>query len=70
MGGAYHFGEGGMSHPDPELPKEETPRYGKCGKMRHTYLRAYKKALYTRMELLTKQIVKQQDITEQLIKLN
>ena len=47
MGGTYTLGAGGMYYPDLELPEEETPRYGKYGRMRHTYLREHKKAYYT-----------------------
>lgn len=47
MGGTYHLGADGMYYPNLELPEEETPRYGKYGKMRHTYLREHKKAYYT-----------------------
>ena len=46
MGGTYHLGEDGMYYPDLELPEEETPGYGKYGRMRHTYLREHKKAYY------------------------
>lgn len=46
MGGTYHLGEDGMYYPDLEFP-EEAPRYGKYGRMRHTYLREHKKAYYT-----------------------
>ena len=47
MGGTYPLGADGMYYPDLELPEEETPRYGKYGRMRHTYLREHKKAIYT-----------------------
>ena len=47
MGGTYTLGADGMYYPNLELPEEETPRYGKCGRMRHTYLREHKKAYYT-----------------------
>ena len=47
MGGTYTLGADGMYYPNLELPEEETPRYGKYGKMRHTYLREQKKAYYT-----------------------
>ena len=47
MGGTYHLGEDGMYYPDLELPKEEAPRYGKYGRMRHNYLREHKQAYYT-----------------------
>lgn len=47
MGGTYTLGADGMYHPNLELPEEETPRYGKYGKMRHAYLREHKKAYYT-----------------------
>ena len=41
------MGADGMYYPNLELPEEETPRYGKYGRMRHTYLREHKKAYYT-----------------------
>ena len=87
MGGTYTLGADGMYYPDLELPEEEMPRYGKYGRMRHTYLREHKKAYYTtllfdgklvahlneiddaansQMELITKQMVKNQGITEAL----
>ena len=47
MGGTYTLGADGMYYPDLELPKEETPRYGKYGRIRHTFLREHKKAYYT-----------------------
>lgn len=47
MGGTYTLGPDGMYYPDLELPEEEVPRYGKYGRMRHTYLREHKKAYYT-----------------------
>lgn len=87
MGGTYTLGADGMYYPNLELPEEETPRYGKYGRMRHTYLREHKKAYYTtllfdgklvahlneiddaanaQMELVTKQMAKNQSITEAL----
>ena len=87
MGGTYTLGADGMYYPNLELPEEETPRYGKYGRMRHTYLREHKKAYYTtllfdgklvahlneiddasntQMELITKQMVKNQGIIEAL----
>lgn len=47
MGGMYTLGADGMYYPNLDLPEEETPRYGKYGRMRHTYLREHKKAYYT-----------------------
>ena len=47
MGGTYTLGADGMYYPYLELPEEEAPRYGKYGRMRHTYLREHKKAYYT-----------------------
>ena len=47
MGGTYTLGADGMYYPNLQLPEEETPRYGKYGRMRHTYLREHKKAYYT-----------------------
>ena len=85
MGGTYTLGADGMYYPDLELPEEETPRYGKYGRMRYTYLRERRKAYYTtllfdgklvahlneidnaanaQIELITKQMAQQQDITE------
>ena len=87
MGGTYTLGADGMYYPNLEFPEEEMPRYGKYGRMRHTYLREHKKAYYTtllfdgklvahlneiddaantQMELITKQMVKMQGITEAL----
>ena len=84
MGGTCTLGADGMYYPNLELPEEEMPRYGKYGRMRHTYLREHKKAYYTtllfdgklvahlneiddaantQMELITKQMVKNQGIT-------
>lgn len=85
MGGTYTLGADGIYYPNLELPEEEAPRYGKYGRMRHTYLREHKKAYYTtllfdgklvahlneidnaanaQIELITKQMAQQQDITE------
>ena len=47
MGGTYTLGADGMYYPNLELPEEEAPRYGKYGRMRHTYLREHKKAYCT-----------------------
>ena len=47
MGGTYTLGADGMYYPNLDLPEEEAPRYGKYGRMRHTYLREHKKAYYT-----------------------
>ena len=47
MGGTYTLGADGMYYPNLGLPEEETPRYGKYGRMRPTYLREHKKAYYT-----------------------
>ena len=87
IGGTYTLGADVMYYPNPERPEEEAPRYGKYGRMRHTYLREHKKAYYTtllfdgklvahlneiddaantQMELITKQMVKNQGITEAL----
>ena len=47
MGGTYTLGADGIYYPNLSLPEEEEPRYGKYGRMRHTYLREHKKAYYT-----------------------
>lgn len=51
MGGTYTLGADGMYYPNLSLPEEEEPRYGKYGRMRHTYLREHKKAYYTTLLL-------------------
>ena len=45
--GTYTLGADEMYYPNLQLPEEETPRYGKYGRLRHTYLREHKKAYYT-----------------------
>lgn len=35
MGSTYTLGADGMYYPNLELPEEETPRFGKYGRMRH-----------------------------------
>ena len=47
MGGTYTLGADGMYYPNLELPEDETPRYGKYGRMRRTYLREHHEGLYT-----------------------
>ena len=72
MGGTYTLGADGMYYPNLELPEEETPRYGKYGRMRHTYLREYKKAhplnetddTNTQAELISKLMITSQRTIE------
>lgn len=45
MGGTYTLGTDGMYYPDLELPEEE-PHYGKYGRMRLSYLKEHRTALY------------------------
>ncbi len=81
MSGTYTLGADGMYYPNLELPEEETPRYGKYGRMRHAYLLEHMKVYYTtlaahlnkvddaantQVELITKQMAKSQGITEAL----
>lgn len=47
LGGTYTLGADGIYYPNLELPEEETPRYGKYGRMRLTYLREHHEGLYT-----------------------
>lgn len=56
MGGTYTLGADGIYYPNLELPEDETPRYGKYGRMRHTYLRVHKQAYYTSLLLSGKLI--------------
>ena len=64
MGGTYHLGEDGMYYPDLELPEEETPRYGKYSRMRHTYLREHKKAYYTTLLFVGKLVAHLNEIDD------
>ena len=45
MGGTYTLGTDGMYYPDLELPEEE-PHYGKYVRMRLSYLKEHRTALY------------------------
>ena len=47
MGGTYTLGADGIYYPSLSLPEEEEPRYGKYGRMRHTYLKEHRQAHYT-----------------------
>ena len=47
MGGTYTLGADGIYYPSLELPEDETPRYGKYGRMRRTYLQEHHEGLYT-----------------------
>ena len=64
MGGTYHLGADGMYYPDLELPEEETPRFGKYGRMRHAYLREHKKAYYTTLLLSGKLVAHLNEIDD------
>ncbi len=46
MGGTYRQ-EGDYLIPNLALPEEDTPRFGKYGRQRLSYLREHKKAYYT-----------------------
>ena len=72
MGGTYTLGADGMYYPNLKLPEEEMPRYGKYGRMRHAYLREYKKAhplnetddTNTQAELISKLMITSQRTIE------
>ena len=64
MGGTYTLGADGMYYPNLELPEEETPRYGKYGRMRHTYLREHKKAYYTTLLFVGKLVAHLNEIDD------
>ena len=49
MGGTYTLGADGMYYPNLELPEEEAPRYGKYGRLRHTYLRGTQESILYRI---------------------
>ena len=51
MGGTYTLGADGMYYPNLELPEEETPRYGKYGRMRMRYLREHRSLLFNQLLL-------------------
>ena len=44
MGGTYTLGADGIYYPNLSLPEEEEPRYGKYGRMRHTYPKEHRQA--------------------------
>lgn len=46
----YTLAEDGMYYPDLKLPEDETPHYGKYGRMRKAFLQEHQQGLY--MELL------------------
>ena len=64
MGGTYTLGADGMYYPNLELPEEEAPRYGKYGRMRHTYLREHKKAYYTTLLFVGKLVAHLNEIDD------
>ena len=64
MGGTYTLGADGRYYPNLELPEEETPRYGKYGRMRHTYLREHKKAYYTTLLFVGKLVAHLMEIDD------
>jgi len=47
MGGTYTLGADGIYYPNLELSEDETPRYGKYGRIRRTHLREHHEGLYT-----------------------
>ena len=51
LGGTYHGGEDGLLYPDLLPPEEDAPSYGKYGRMRRTYLKEHRPALYTSLLL-------------------
>ena len=64
MGGTYTLGADGMYYPNLELPEEETPRYGKHGRIRHTCLREHKKAYYTTLLFVGKLVAHLNEIDD------
>ena len=51
LGGTYHMGEDGLLYPDLLPPEEDAPTYGKYGRLRLTYLKEHRPALYTSLLL-------------------
>lgn len=47
LGGTYHLGADGFYYPDLLPPKEDTPAYGKYGRMRRSYLKEHREGIYT-----------------------
>ena len=54
LGGTYHEGEDGLLYPDLLPPAEDAPTYGKYGRLRLTYLKEHRPALYTSLLLSDK----------------
>ena len=51
LGGTYHQGEDGVLYPALLPPEDDAPTYGKYGRMRRTYLKEHRPALYTSLLL-------------------
>ena len=51
LDGTYHEGADGLLYPDLLPPEEDAPAYGKYGRMRLTYLKEHRPALYTSLLL-------------------
>lgn len=47
LGGTYHLGADGLCYPDLLPPEEDTPAYGKYGRMRRRYLKEHRDGFYT-----------------------
>ena len=86
MGGTYTLGADGIYYPN-LVSTDEEPHYGKYGKIRKTYLKEHRPAMYSlymledrltehlntvddeaqeRMDILVRQMMKRQGITEEL----
>lgn len=64
LGGTYHEGEDGLLYPNLLPPEEDTPTYGKYGRLHLTYLREHHEGLYTGLLLSGKLNVHLNEIDE------
>ena len=69
MGGTYTLGADGIYYPN-LVSKDEEPHYGKYGMMRRQYLKEHLNAVddeaQERMDILVRQMMEKQGITEEL----
>lgn len=47
LGGTYHLGADGLCYPDLLPPEQDTPAYGKYGRLRRSYLKEHWECTYT-----------------------
>ena len=56
LGGTYALAEDGMYYPEISIPKSDSPKYGKYGRMRLRYLQEHRPLVYRDLFLQVKLI--------------